>query len=37
MAQDNLDLCVLQETKSTDGVYTHGFDGYSVVAMDTLR
>ena len=28
----NLELGVLQETKITDGVYTHRLAGYSVVA-----
>ena len=35
MAQSNLELGVIQETKVKDGVYTCGSDGYSVVAMYT--
>ena len=34
MSQANMDLVILQETKLTDGIYTHGSAGYSVVAMD---
>ena len=34
MSQANLDLEVLQETNITDGVYVHGSDGYSIIAMD---
>ena len=37
MAQANLDLSVLQDMKFTEGVYTHGSDGYSVVATDMPR
>ena len=32
MAQANMDLGVLQETKCTDGVYTRESAGYRVVA-----
>ena len=34
MSQANMDLGILQETKLTDGVYTHGSSGYSVIAAD---
>ena len=34
MSQANMDLCILQETKLTNGIYTRGSDGYSVVATD---
>ena len=34
MAQDNMDLGILLETKCTDGIYTRESDGYSVVATD---
>ena len=34
MSQANMDLDILQETKLTDGIYTRGSAGYSVVAMD---
>ena len=34
MSQANMDLGISQETKLTDGIYTHGSDGYSVVAKD---
>ena len=34
VSQANLDLVVFQDTKLTDGVYTRGSSGYSVVAMD---
>ena len=34
MAQANMDLGVLQETKCTDGVYTRAAAGYRVVATD---
>ena len=30
----NMDLGILQETKLTDGIYTRGSSGYSVVATD---
>ena len=36
MAQANIDLGVFQETKCTDGIYTHDFSGYRVVAIETL-
>ena len=35
MSQANLDLGIFQETKLTDGVYTHGLAKYSVVTTDT--
>ena len=34
MSQSNMDLGILQETKLTDGIYTCGSAGYSVVATD---
>ena len=34
MSQANMDLGILQETKITDGIYTRGSDGYSVIATD---
>ena len=34
MAQANMDLGVLQETKCTDGVYTRASAGYRVVTTD---
>ena len=34
MAQANMDLGVLQETKCTDGVYTHALAGYRVIVTD---
>ena len=34
MYQANMDLGISQETKVTDGIYTLGSSGYSVVAMD---
>ena len=34
MPQANMDLGILQETKLTDGIYTRGSAGYSVVATD---
>ena len=34
MSQANMDLGILQETKLTDGIYTPGSDGYSVIATD---
>ena len=34
MVQANMDLGIFQETKCTDGIYTHESAGYSVVAMD---
>ena len=35
MSQANMYLVIFQETKVTDGIYTRGSDGYSVVATDT--
>ena len=35
MSQANMDLGILEETKMTDGIYTRGSAGYSVVATDT--
>ena len=32
--QANLDIGILQETKITDGVYTHSSYGYSIIAKD---
>ena len=32
--QANMYLCFLQETKVTDGVYTHRLAGYIIVATD---
>ena len=34
MSQANMNLGILQETKLTDGIYTCGSAGYSVVATD---
>ena len=34
MSQANMDLGILQETKLTDGIYTRGSAGYSVIASD---
>ena len=34
MAQANIDLGVFQETKCTDGIYTHQSAGYCVLATD---
>ena len=34
MYQANMDLDIFQETKVTDGIYTCGSAGYSVVATD---
>ena len=34
MSQANMDLCILQETKLTDGVYTRRLVGYSVIATE---
>ena len=34
MSQANMDLVILQETKLTDGIYTRGSAGYSVIATD---
>ena len=36
MAQANMDLGILQETKCTDGIYTCELAGYSIVATDAL-
>ena len=36
MSQANIDLGILQETKITDGIYTRGSAGYSVIATDAL-
>ena len=36
MSQANMDLGILQETKLTDGIYTRGLAGYSVIATDAL-
>ena len=35
ISQANMYLGIFQETKITDGVYTHGSVGYIVVATDT--
>ena len=37
MSQANMDLGILQEKKLTDGIYTHGSAGYSVVATNAPR
>ena len=34
MSQANMDLGIFQEKKLTDGIYTRGSAGYSVVATD---
>ena len=34
VSQANMDLGIFQETKVTDGIYTRGLAGYSVVATD---
>ena len=34
MSQANMDMGILQETKLTDGIYTCGSAGYSVIATD---
>ena len=34
MSQANMDLGIFQETKCTDGIYTHESAGYRVVATD---
>ena len=34
MSQANMDLGILQEKKLTDGIYTRGSSGYSVIATD---
>ena len=37
VSQANMDLGIFQETKLTDGIYTRGSSGYSVVATDAPR
>ena len=34
LSQANMDLGILQETKLTDGIYTRGSAGYSVITTD---
>ena len=34
MSQANMDLGIPQETKLTDGIYTRGSAGYSIIATD---
>ena len=34
MSQSNMDLGIFQDTKLTDGIYTRGLAGYSVIATD---
>ena len=34
MSQDNMNLGISQETKCTDGIYTHESAGYRVIATD---
>ena len=34
MSQANIDLCIFQGKKVTDGIYTHGSAGYSVIVID---
>ena len=34
VSQANMDLGILQETKLTDGIYTRGSTGYTVIATD---
>ena len=34
VSQANLDLGIFQETKCTDGIYTHESDGSRVIATD---
>ena len=34
MSKANMDLGILQEAKLTDGIYTYGSAGYSVIATD---
>ena len=34
MAQANMDMGILQETKCMDGIYTRESAGYSIVALD---
>ena len=36
MSQANMDMGIFQETKLTDGIYTRGLAGYSVVPTDAL-
>ena len=36
MSQANMDLGIFQDTKFTDGIYTCGLAGYSVVTTDAL-
>ena len=36
MSQANTDLGIFQETKLTDGIYTRGLAGYSVIVTDAL-
>ena len=36
MAQKNVDLGILKDTKIIDGVYTHQYAGFHIVASDTL-
>ena len=35
MSQTKMDLRIFQETKVTDGIYTHELTGYIVVVTDT--
>ena len=35
VSQANMDLGIFRETKITNGVYTHGSDGYNIIATDT--
>ena len=35
MSQANMDLCIFQDTKCTDGIYTRESYGYRIVATDT--
>ena len=34
VSQANMDMGIFQETKVTDGIYTRGSSGYSVVTAD---
>ena len=34
VSQASMDMGIFQEKKVTDGIFTHGSDGYSVVATD---
>ena len=36
ISQANMNLGILQKTKLTDGIYTRGSAGYSVIATDAL-